>query len=220
MTGTTVPGHLKNSICILYKSLDFHGLHYPGFIINGPPVGRINTLEKAVVSLGIEETFFIKARFLEAVVHVGGDHEIILVFYQFVQILIDRFRRIHVAVNIDISRPECPPGLYVRIGVKSARVHILNTETLRKIRKVSVETLPIIDKTGGSGKPRTRADHDSIRCIDLCFQFLYGFLPGKISFGKAAPEALYTGDAAFDGFPVSVRLFKVIPVHSISYPLP
>ncbi len=74
-----------------------------------------------------------------------------------------------------------------------------------------METIPVINKACGSGKARTCADHDGIRQDNLCFQLLYGFLPRESSFGKAATEILYTGNAALDGFTVSIRLFTGVP---------
>ena len=101
----------------------------PGFIVNGPLVCRIRALEQAVVALRIEEPLFVKACLLETVIHVGGDHEIILILYQRIQVLINGSRRIHVTVHVNISCPESPPGLCVRIRIESAGIHIPYAKT-------------------------------------------------------------------------------------------
>ena len=44
----------------------------PGFLAAGAAA-----LEQAVISLGIKQALFVKARLLEAVVHIGGNDEIV-----------------------------------------------------------------------------------------------------------------------------------------------
>ena len=131
--GNTACRHFKDPLRILYKPLGFHGLHHPGFIVNGLPVCRICALEQAVVALRIEEPLFVKACLLETVIHVGGDHEIILILYQRIQVLINGSRRIHAAVHVNISCPESPSGLRIRIRVESAGIHIPYAKTCGEV---------------------------------------------------------------------------------------
>ena len=58
------------------------------FVVVGFLAARLTALEQAVIALCVEKPLFVKARFLETVVHIGGQHEIVLSLYQLPQIMI------------------------------------------------------------------------------------------------------------------------------------
>ena len=77
---------------------------------------RRGTLKKSVVALRIKEPLFIESRLLKAVIDVGGNDEIIFIFYKFEKLAIDGFGRICVAIDEDIPRPIRPMSLGVSYG--------------------------------------------------------------------------------------------------------
>ena len=52
------------------------------FIVVGAVVARQGTLEEAVIPLSVEESGFIEAGFLEAMVYVCGEDEVVFVLNQ------------------------------------------------------------------------------------------------------------------------------------------
>ena len=64
---------------------------------------RFTALEKTIVTLGIKEPFLVKSRLLKAMVHIGRDNKIILVFYQILKVLHKPALVFHVTVDVDIS---------------------------------------------------------------------------------------------------------------------
>ena len=60
------------------------GKHLPDFrlIVIGLVVAGLGTLPQTVISLGVEQTAFVKACPLELVIHIGGQHKIVLVLQQ------------------------------------------------------------------------------------------------------------------------------------------
>ena len=90
-------------IRLLFIHLPDDGLIVVGFLAAGT-----GALEEAVVPLGVEETLFVEARFLKAVVHVGSEDEVIFVLYQVQKVLVNRLRGVHIAVDVDIPAPIGP----------------------------------------------------------------------------------------------------------------
>ena len=64
--------------------------------------------ETGDVALRVEQLLFVKTRFLELVIDIGGDDEIVLVFQEFQQVVIDGFRGGHVAVVVDVAATAGP----------------------------------------------------------------------------------------------------------------
>ena len=64
----------------------FHGL----FVIIGPGKNLFSALKQTVIALRVEQSALIKACFLEAVIHIGGQHEIILILHQCKQPVVDK----------------------------------------------------------------------------------------------------------------------------------
>ena len=87
---------------------DFHILlpcdHFTNhsFVIKGFLTARFATLEQTIIALRVEQPLFVKTRLLKAVVNVGCDNEIILVLHQLQKVIVDRLRRVLIAVDVDI----------------------------------------------------------------------------------------------------------------------
>ena len=84
--------------------------HLPNhfFIVPGLFAAGFAALKQAVIALGIEKAFLVKSRFLEAMIHVGGQDEIILVLHHLKQIAVGGFWRIH---SVASALPRGPGGM-------------------------------------------------------------------------------------------------------------
>ena len=65
-------------------------------------------LEQAVVALSVEHAVFVESGFLETMIYVGGQNELVFVFQQVIEVLVHRFRSVHVAVYINVPTPVGP----------------------------------------------------------------------------------------------------------------
>ena len=65
-------------------------------------MARHAALPEAVISLGIEQPLLVEACFLELMVHVRSDHEVIFAFHEVQQPVVYRFGRQNIAVHIDM----------------------------------------------------------------------------------------------------------------------
>ena len=90
------------------KSLTQHHFFNDFFIVIVFLMARLTTLKQTIISLCIKDAVFIKAGFLETMIHICRQYKIILLFHQIIQVLIYRFWRIHISIDIDISAPICP----------------------------------------------------------------------------------------------------------------
>ena len=157
-----LPDHAANNLLIL-----------PGFLTAG-----FGALEQTVVPLGIEQPLFLKARLLKAVIHVGGQDKIILFLKQLKQRFIYGLRRVHIAVDIDITTPVRPVFLQRIIGIKATGIHIMEAVFFLKIRKIHPEAFPAVGEARGSGQSRSRAHQHSVGLPKHLLQtfclFLYG----------------------------------------------
>ena len=142
---------------------------------------RPGTLEQAVVPLGVKEPGLVKARLLEAVVHVGGDDKIVLLPDQRQQIVVDRPGRVQVAVDEDVAAPIGPKFLRRGEGVKAAGVHIGKAVCRGKIGEVPPEPRPGIGEPRRRGQPRARADYNGVRFVQRLPEPLYVIrvIPGR-----------------------------------------
>ena len=107
-----------------------------GLIVVGLIVTRFRTLPKSVIALGVKEPFFVKAGALKLVIHIGGQHEVILIVDQGQQFLIYPPGRAVIAVYQNLPRPPGPVFLKAFIRIKSAGIHIMKAVLGFKIRKV------------------------------------------------------------------------------------
>ena len=112
-----------------------------------PAMTRRCALEQTIVALGVEQPLFVESCLLELMVYIGGDDEIVLVFHEFEQVVIDRFRGRHIAVEIDMSAPVGPKLLLSRKVVEARRVHVGEAVFFDEIGEVFLEPLARIGKT-------------------------------------------------------------------------
>ena len=133
-------------------------------------MARRRALEQTVIPLRIKQTFFIKSRFLETVVHVGGKNKIIFFFYESVQVIIHRFRRVHIPVNVNVAAPVSPVFLQRLIRVESAGVHILKAVFFCEISKIFLKAFPAVSKSRRGGKPCSGADDHCVGGFQQMFQ--------------------------------------------------
>ena len=119
-------------------------------------------LEKTIVPLRVKQALFVKTCTLELVIHICRDHEIILVYDQGKQVLINRLRSIDITIEIDVPCPPCPAGFLILKWIKTAGVHVPDTEAFLEIEEIPVEPLPAVGEACSSGKAGTRADHNSV----------------------------------------------------------
>lgn len=143
------------------------GHHLPdqGFVVPGLLAAGAGALEEAVIPLGIKEPFLVKARLLEAVVHVGGEDEIILPLHQLQQRLIHRLGWGLVAVQGNEATPIGPVRLWVREGVEATAVHIPKAVAGGEVAKVLPETGPAVGEARRGGQPRPRPDDHGFRSV-------------------------------------------------------
>ena len=114
---------------------------------------RLRALKQAVISLRVKQTVFIKSGFLEAVVYICGDDKIALIFHQAEQFLVNRFWRVLITVDVNVSAPVRPVFFQRIIRVEAARIHIVETVFLFKICKIFPEPLTAVGKSGRCRKP-------------------------------------------------------------------
>ena len=132
--------NLKDSFPVFDKTLGLKCLHDPVLIVPGDAEGGVDALEKAVVSLGIKKSLFVKAGSLELVVHVGGDDKIVFIADQVQKLPVDRFRRIQIAVDVDISGPESPGDLRFQAHhIEAARIHVVEAVFFFEIKEIFFE---------------------------------------------------------------------------------
>ena len=68
---------------------------------------------------------FVKAGLLKAVIYIGCDHKIVFLLHQMEKLVIYGFRRIRIAIDIDIPAPVRPVFLRRVVRIESAGIHIL-----------------------------------------------------------------------------------------------
>ncbi len=129
-------------------------------------------MEQAVVPLGVEQAVLIEACLLEAMIHVGGEDEIVLVPDQIEELPIHRLGRVHIAVDPNIAAPVGPKLLLRRIGVETAGIHVGEAVFPAEVRKVFFESLPAVHEARRRGQTRARADDHSVRFGKGLLQFI------------------------------------------------
>lgn len=115
--------------------------HAPdGFlVVPGLLTAWFRALPQAVVSLGIEQPFFIKACQLELMIHIGGKHKVISIMDQFQQFLINGLGGFLVSVYHDLAAPPCPMFFQSFKRIKTAGIHILDFIFLNEVSEVFLE---------------------------------------------------------------------------------
>ena len=97
-----------------------HHLFDNGFVIIGLLVAGPGTLPQAVVALGIEQPLLVKSCLLETMIHIGGQHKIVLSLHQFQKLLINWLRGVQIAIDIDIPAPIRPMFFQAVKGIEAA----------------------------------------------------------------------------------------------------
>lgn len=133
-----------------------------GFIVVGFLATGFAALEQPVVALGVKQAALVKACFLEAVVHVGGQHKIVLIPHHVQQVSVHEPGWVGVAVQQNIAAPERPKFLGRFVGVKAAGVHIAEAVLRGKIGKMLVKARAAVGKTRRGRQPRPSPDDDGI----------------------------------------------------------
>lgn len=144
--------------------LYLHRNHFPDslFVVVGFLVTRLRALEQTVVALRVEQPLFVKSCFLELVINIGGDDEIVLVFQEFEQLVIDRLWGGHVAVVVDVAAPVGPMLLLGWKRVEASRVHVGEAELADEVGEMSLEAFARIGEPCRGGEPRTGTDDDGV----------------------------------------------------------
>ena len=130
-------------------------------------------LKQTVIALRVEQSALIKACFLEAVIHIGGQHEIILILHQCKQPVVEIRGRIHIAVHVDVPAPVGPIFFQRIIMIKASGIHVGKMIVCGKIRKIPVKPFPAVGKSCCRRQPRSGADYNRIR---LPYFFLLSLL--------------------------------------------
>ena len=139
------------------------------FIIKSFAAAWFGTLKESIITLSVKKSFFIKSSLLKTVVYISSKNKIILIFYQFQQIFINRSGCILIAVDINIAAPICPVLIQGLKRIKAAGVHIGKAIFSNKIGKVSGKSLPGIRQSGRGRKTCTCPDDNGV-CL---FQFFF-----------------------------------------------
>ena len=127
-------------------------------------------LEQAIVALRVEQAFAGEPSFLEAVVHIGRDDEIVLARHEFQQIGVHRFRHVVVAVDGYESAPIRPVFLQRGERVEASRIHVANAVGRGEIGEVPFESFAGIGEARRRGQSRSRTDDHGVGLMPRRFQ--------------------------------------------------
>ena len=147
----------------IFLPLDHFADH--SFVIKGFLTARLTALEQAVIALRVKKPLFVKASLLKAMVNIRGDDKIIFVLYQLKKVLIDRLRRILIAVDVDIPAPIRPILLQHVKGIKAAGVHIPKAIFPGKIRKVCFKPFAGVYKARRRRQSGTGTDYHGVTVL-------------------------------------------------------
>ena len=134
-------------------------------IVEGFLAAGLGALPETIVSLGVEQMLFIKARQLELMVHIGGHNKVIFTLHQLQKRIIDRLGRFFIAVHQDMAAPPGPELLQRGERVKPAGVHVPDAVLLREVSKVLFKAFPGIGQARRGGQSGSRADHHGVRFV-------------------------------------------------------
>ena len=161
---------LQRALRADHKTLRFDHLANDLSVVVGLLVAWPRALPQAVIPLGVKQPLLVKAGFLEAVVHVGGQNKIVLSLHQLEKILINRFGRVHVAVDINIPAPIGPVFLHTVKGIEPAGIHIGKVILGDEVAEIFLKALAGIGKPCGSGKAGTGPNHYCICRVQFLFE--------------------------------------------------
>ncbi len=100
-------------------------------------------------------------------IHIRGQHKIVLILHQRQKLRVNIGRCFHIAVVIDMAAPPCPVRFLVRKRKKSAGIHIADAESVCKVSEILLKSFTVIYKAGCRRKSGSRADHDGVRRLQL-----------------------------------------------------
>ena len=100
-------------------------------------------------------------------VYICRQHKIVQLPHDLKQLIVDRFGRILIAVDVNIAAPVRPMLLQCPVRIKSCRIHILKTIFFYKICKIVVKSFASVSKARRCGQPCTCANQDSVRVLDF-----------------------------------------------------
>lgn len=129
-------------------------------------------MEEAVIALRIEQAMLVEPRALEAVIDVGGEHEVIAAAHEFEQLLIDRLWNWVETVARDVSAPKRPILFKSFIGIESACIHIGKAIFRGEIAKKALETFACICVARCGGKSCARAYYNGVCRLNRVLQFI------------------------------------------------
>ncbi len=128
-------------------------------------------LEKPVVALRVEQPLFIKPRFLELVINIGGDDETVFVLHEFQQLVVNGFGSGHKAVVVDMPAPVGPMFLLGGKRIETGRVHVGEAVFFDKIGKVLLEALAGIGEARRGGESCAGTYHHGIGGLEGLLKF-------------------------------------------------
>ena len=151
-------------------------------VVIGLVMTGLDALPQAIVPLGIEQPLFIKPRALKLMVHIGSQNKVVHVPDQCQQLPIDRLRRLHIPVPVDLPAPPGPVLLQRGKRIKPAGIQIRDMVFCNEVAEESLEPLPGIGQSGRCGQAGARPDHNCVRLIKRRFQLAQ--LPLPAGFGR------------------------------------
>ena len=134
-------------------------------VVVGLGMAGLGALPQAVVPLGVEDAALVKARPLELMVHVGGEHEVVLLPNQVQQVPVHRPGRVHIPVVPDVPAPPGPVLLQAVKGEEAPGVHVWDAVFLLKIPEIALKPLPGVGEASRGGQPRSRPHHHGLRPV-------------------------------------------------------
>lgn len=136
------------------------------FIVVGFFAAGNAALEQAEIALGVEEPRFVKTCALKAVVHIGGDDEIILVGDEIFQHVVGGVRDVAVAIEHEVTAPEGPFFFEAVELVEAGAVKIGEAIFGDEIREILSEARAGHDEPGCSGKSGAGTDEHGVGVVE------------------------------------------------------
>ena len=106
-------------------------------------------------------------------IHISGQHKIVLAVDEPEKLVVNRLRRIHIAVDIDIPAPVRPVFFQGFKGIEAAGIHIGKPVLFDEIAEKFFKAFAGIGKAGRGRKSGSCADHNCIGCFNFIFEFFY-----------------------------------------------
>ena len=132
------------------------------FIVIGLAMAWSGALPKPIISLRIEQAFFLKPRELELVIYICSYDKILLAINQSQKIKINLAGRYIISVAKNVAAPIGPIFFPRGIGIKTGAIHILKVVFCNKIKKLRFKTLPTVSKASRRRQARACTNHNRI----------------------------------------------------------